>query len=98
MVGDDGHSEVHLVGVHVWRGADGVVARLQQRQLSEEKRSRHLDGRELLQHLHHCGVLAPLPLLIFLEPLLQERTERGLSLGSRFLMGLEEGLGGRELT
>ena len=29
-VGDDGHGEVHLVGVHVRGGADGIVARLQQ--------------------------------------------------------------------
>lgn len=30
VVGDDGHGEVHLIGVHVWGGADGIVARLQQ--------------------------------------------------------------------
>lgn len=69
VVGDNGHREVHFVGVHVWGGADGIVARLQQGQLGEEKCGWHLDGRELLQHLHHCGVLAPFPLLVFLQPL-----------------------------
>lgn len=62
VVGDNGHGEVHLVGVHVRRGADGIVTRLQQRELGEEKCGRHLDGRELLQHLHHSGVLTPFPL------------------------------------
>lgn len=66
VVGDNGHREVHFVGVHIWGGADGIVARLQQGQLGEEKCGWHLDGRELLQHLHHCGVLAPFPLLVFL--------------------------------
>ncbi|KAL0610637.1 hypothetical protein AAY473_020408 [Plecturocebus cupreus] len=62
-VGNDGHSEVHFLRVHVWGGADGIVAGLQQGQLGQEQGGRHLDGRELLQHLHDDGVLLLLPRL-----------------------------------
>lgn len=75
-VGDDGHGQVHLIGVHVWGGADGVVARLQQRQLGQEQRGGHLDGPELLQHLHDGGVLAPFPFLVLLQALCQGEGQR----------------------
>lgn len=75
-VGDDGHGEVHLVGVHVWGGADGIVAGLQQGQLGQEQGGGHLDGRELLQHLHDGGVLAPFPFLVLLQTLCQGEGHR----------------------
>lgn len=75
-VGDDGHSEVHLVGVHVWGRTDGIVARLQQGQLGQEQGGRHLDGPELLQHLHDGGVPAPFPFLVLLQALCQGEGQR----------------------
>lgn len=70
-VGDNGHGEVHLVGVHVRGGADRIVARLQQRQLGQEQGGGHLDGWELLQHLHDVRVPAPFPFLVLLQTLHQ---------------------------
>ena len=63
-VGDDGHGEVHLVGVHVRGGADGVVPGLQNRELGEQEAGRHPQGRELLQHLQKCGAVGELPLVV----------------------------------
>lgn len=47
-VRDHSNGEVDLSWVHVWRGADGVVTRLQQRKLGKQQSRRHLDGREFL--------------------------------------------------
>lgn len=58
-----------LSWVHVWRGADRVVARLQHGQLGEQQSGGHLDGGELLQNLHQCWIVVPLPLLILLQAL-----------------------------
>jgi len=69
LVGDHGHGEVDLPRVEVRRGADGVVAGLQQGQLGEQQGGGHLDGGELLQHLHHRRVVVPLPLLVLLQAL-----------------------------
>ena len=76
-VGDDGHGEMHLVGVHVRGGADGIVARLQQGQLGQEQGGGHLDGRELLQHFHDSGVLAPFPFLVLLQTLNHRQRQKG---------------------
>lgn len=75
-VGNDGHSEVHFIRVHVWGGADGIVAGLQQGQLGQEQGGWHLDGWELLQHLHDGGVLAPFPFLVLLQTLCQGDGQR----------------------
>ena len=75
-VGDNGHSQVHLVGVHVRGGADGIVAGLEQGQLGQEQGRGHLDGWELLQHLHNGGVLAPFPFLVLLQTLCQGDGQR----------------------
>lgn len=68
-VGDHSHSEMDLSRVHLWRGADGVVAGLQQGQLREQQCGGHLYRGELLQHFHHGGILGPLPLLVLLQAL-----------------------------
>lgn len=68
-VRDHSDGEVDLSGVQVWRGADGVVARLQQGQLGQQQSGGHLDGRELLHHLHQGRVVEPLPLLVLLQAL-----------------------------
>ena len=68
-VRDDGHSEVDLPWMDVRGGADGVVAWLEQWQLSEQQGARHLNGGELLQHLHQGWVVEPLPLLVLLQAL-----------------------------
>lgn len=57
--------------------ADGVVARLQQGQLSEQQGGWHLDGGELLQNLHQRGVVEPLPLLVLLQTLEGRRGRSG---------------------
>lgn len=69
MVRDHSHGEVDLLWVQVWRGADGVVARLQQGQLGEQQSGGHLNGGELLQHLHQRRIIEPLPLLVLLQAL-----------------------------
>lgn len=73
----DGHSEVHRASGTCPGGADGIVARLQQGQLGQEQGGGHLDGRELLQHLHDGGVLAPFPLLVLLQTLNRGQGQKG---------------------
>lgn len=76
VVRDDGHGEVHFLRVHVRGGADGIVTRLQKGQLGQEQGGGHLDGLELLQHLHDGGVLIPFPFLVLLQALHQGEGQR----------------------
>lgn len=64
LVGDHGHGEVDVCTAGVGRGADGVIAGLQQRQLGEQQRGGQPHGWELLQHLQQCGAAEPLPVLV----------------------------------
>ena len=62
-------------------GADGVVAWLEEWQLSEQQGGRHLNGGELLQHLHQGWVVEPLPLLVLLQALWIEKEEEQEEVG-----------------
>lgn len=64
-----------LSWVGVRGGADGVIASLQEGQLGEQQSGRHLDGRELLQHLHQRRVVVPLPLFVLLQALNVRETD-----------------------
>lgn len=64
VVGDDSNGEVDLAWAGTRRGADGVVAGLEQGQLGEEQGGRQSHRGELLQHLQQCRAPEPLPLLV----------------------------------
>lgn len=63
-VAEHRNGEVHLPRVGVWCGADRVVARLEQGQLSEQQRSGQRNRGEFLQQLHHGWTSEPLPFLV----------------------------------